>query len=56
LRPLSTIIQPVPETLSAVFGEPSSWSWVTVRRQYPPSWGSISHVTRLEGSSANSGL
>jgi NAD(P)-dependent dehydrogenase (short-subunit alcohol dehydrogenase family) len=33
LRPLRTIIQPVPETLSAVLGAPSSRSWVTVRRQ-----------------------
>ena len=45
-----------PETFSAVLGEFSSRSWVTVTLEYDPSpWGSISHVTRLSGSTANSG-
>ena len=44
-----------PETFSAVLGEFSSRSWVTVSLQYDPSpWGSISQVTRLSGSTANS--
>src|SRR5690242_11834660 len=37
LSPLSTRIQPVPATRSAVRGACSSWSWTTVRRQ-TPSW------------------
>src|SRR5262249_61050525 len=52
--PLSTYIQP-PATLSAVFGAPSSWSCTTVSREMPPSWGSISQVTRLSASAARSG-
>src|SRR6266536_3231412 len=56
LSPLSTLIQPTPATLAAVFGAPSSSSWTTVSSETPPSCGSISHVTRLSSSVASSGL
>src|SRR3954449_12506893 len=54
--PLSTLIHPTPETLAAVFGAPSSWSWTTVRSVTPSSPASISHETRLSSSCASSGL
>ncbi len=50
-----TNIQPGPLTLAAVFGAPSSWSWMTVSLQTPSSPGSISQVTRLGCSFARSG-
>ena len=42
-----------PETCSAAFSP--SPSWTAVNLQYPPSCGSISHVTRLGSSAASSG-
>jgi hypothetical protein len=53
--PLSTIIQPGPETLAAVLGAPPRRSCTTVSRQTPAAAGSISQLTRLGCSPASSG-
>ena len=51
LRPLITRIQPGPATLAAVFGAPSSWSWID-REQHTPSSSGLDlprHAARLLG-------
>src|SRR5262245_48465497 len=52
--PLRTKLQP-PATLSAVFGDSSSWSCTTVRLLETPSCPSLSQLTLLKGSAAVSG-